>query len=230
MPLIGVLFTPVEDDMVPDQGSISDSLSLAGGLMPPDEEQIPLLVDKFLQNVHTKNPVLDVEQLVKHARIIASRGLRWDAWSCLVLLASALGTIAKPFDAAVNVATSPTVERRAASTWIPDAPATQQELQHAESCFVLACRRLGGLKHSILGSQCYFFAGGKMTSRQFRNFTWIEVCRVHTYESFHLGASICGIAIFLISLSLTHGCMPTFRYGYLASPRSRLHTFLARLC
>lgn len=98
MALIGVLFTPADDTEVEN-----DTLFALGNLIPPDEEQIPLLVDKFLSNVHTKNPVLDVEQLVEHARIVATSGLRWDAWSCIVLLTAALGTVAKPFDAAVNV-------------------------------------------------------------------------------------------------------------------------------
>ena len=156
--LIGVLFTPVQNDLTPDPAPESESFTVAGGLMPLNEEQIPFLVDKFLENVHTKNPVLDVEQLVKQSRIIASKGLGWDAWSCLVLLASALGTIGKPFDASVT--TSPASEGGNRATWTPDAPATPKERQQAESYFALACRRLGSLKHSILGAQCYFFAGG----------------------------------------------------------------------
>ena len=162
MALIGVLFTPVQNDLAPDRAPENVSLTVPGGLMPLDEEQIPFLVDKFLENVHTKNPVLDVEQLVKQSRVIASNGLGWDAWSCLVLLASALGTIAKPFEASFMM--SPTIEGGSNSRWTPDAPATPKELQQAESCFALACRRLGSLKHSILGAQCYFFAGGKHTS------------------------------------------------------------------
>ena len=166
MALVGVLFTPVDDDVAPDSACGTDSLIVPGGLIPPNEEQIPLLVDNFLQNVHTKNPVLDVEQLVKQARVVASNGLGWDAWSCLVLLASALGTIAKPFHAAVNVSPTPQIEGGTIATWVADTPTTPKELQQAESCFVLACRRLGCLKHSILGSQCYFFAGGKSISHE----------------------------------------------------------------
>ena len=161
MALIGVLFRPTEDDAANDLTPGSEAFSVAGGLMPLNEEQIPFLVDKFLENVHTKNPVLDVEQLVKQARNIASKGLGWDAWSCLVLLASALGTIGKPFRSAVTFPTSPILERGSETTWVPDEVTTQKELQQAESYFALACRRLGSLKHSILGAQCYFFAGGK---------------------------------------------------------------------
>lgn len=162
MALIGCLFTSTEENFSPDLVSRSDSFCVAGGLTPLNEEQMPLLVDKFLENVHTKNPVLDVEQLVKQVRSIASNGIGWDAWSCLVLLASALGTIAKPFDAAVTVSNGQALEEYTSPTWIPDAPTTPKELQQAESYFVLACRRLGGLKHTILGAQCHFFAGGKL--------------------------------------------------------------------
>ena len=160
MALIGVLFSRVEDGTSYNTGPTIDHVTPAGGLMPVNEEHIPLLVDKFLENVHTKNPVLDVEQLVKRARTIAGQGLGWDGWSCLVLLASALGTIAKPFDSTVNVAPSPGgLDSVSNAMWITDAPTTPKELQQAESYFTLATRRIGSLKHSILGAQCYFFAG-----------------------------------------------------------------------
>ena len=131
------------------------------GLKAPDEEQVTALVDGFLRNVHTKNPVLDVESLVKQGRRIAVEGFGWDAWSCLVMIACALGTIAKPFDAAIVTATDPQLDYIASpniASFQPDAvPLAQHQ---AESYFVLACRRLGTLKHGLLGAQCHFFAGG----------------------------------------------------------------------
>ncbi|KAF2486258.1 hypothetical protein BDY17DRAFT_321070 [Neohortaea acidophila] len=157
--LICVLFEPLKARSSGAFPSECDSFTVPGGLIPPVEESIPHLVDRFLENVHTKNPVCDVEELVRQSRLIAVNGLSWDAWSCLVLLACALGTIAKPFDAAVNVVPRASGDMAAETSWIADAPTTPRELQQAESCFVLACRRMGTLKHSILGSQCYFFAG-----------------------------------------------------------------------
>ena len=165
MLLIGVLFTPSDNELAHDRTTGGEYLTVTNGLMPLNEEQIPYLVDKFLENVHTKNPVLDVEQLVKQSRVIASNGLGWDAWSCLVLLAAALGTVAKPFDASVT--TTVTLDGRTDVTWTHDGPTTPKELQQAESYFALASRRLGSLRHSILGAQCYFFAGGK-SSLMFR--------------------------------------------------------------
>lgn len=137
-------------------GPPDDSFTMISGLVPPNEEQIPMLVDKFLQNVHTKNPILDVEELIRQARIIARDGLGWNAWSCLTLLAAALGAIAKPFEAAVIASPD---ESSTSAPFIADVPATRENLQQAESYFILACRRLGTLKHSIIGVQCYFFAG-----------------------------------------------------------------------
>lgn len=148
--LIGSLFkseTPgVDHSLLND----TDVFNSARGLNPPDEERIPQLVDSFLQHVHTKNPILDVESLVKHARLSATEGLGWDAKSCLVLLACALGSLARPFEA---------VAAADSEHALLDAD-RERILQSGESYFVWACRRLGGLKHTILGAQCYFFAGG----------------------------------------------------------------------
>ena len=213
MALISVLFRPVGDDIAHDASQGSEGNSIYGALMPPDEEQIPSLVDRFLQNVHTKNPVLDVEQLVKQARNIASRGLGWGAWSCLVLLACSLGTIGRPFDAAMTFAASPNTERDAHTAWTPDAVTTKRELQQAECYFALACRRLGSLKHSILGSQCYFFAGGKP------NLTWkfcVELIRRISLPDVHI-APVAKLAILhavISSLPTLHenNSWPSCRY------------------
>lgn len=125
--------------------SEKDNFALVNSIGPPDDERIPALVDSFLQNVHTKNPVLDVETLLHKSREASISGLGWDAHSCCVLLACALGCIAKPFQDDQN---NPKV-------------ATPKELQMGEQCFVLACRRLGLLKQTVLAAQCHFFAGGK---------------------------------------------------------------------
>ena len=122
-----------------------DNYALHNSVAPLDDERIPILVDSFLQNVHTKNPVLDVDTLILKSRQASIHGLGWDAWSCCILLACALGSVAKPFPAD---ATTPKV-------------ANLKELQMGEHCFVLACRRIGLLKQTVLSAQCHFFAGGK---------------------------------------------------------------------
>ncbi|PMB66750.1 hypothetical protein BM221_007746 [Beauveria bassiana] len=153
--LIGSLFKPKLADMA------EDVVAAPSRMMPLDEENIPVLIDKFLQNVHTKNPILDVESLVKHGRRCADQGIGWDGRSCLVLLACALGSIVKPFNRQIPQ-TAGIYFGKDESTGEPMASSSRmyaKELQQADSCFVLACRRLGSLKYSLIGAQCHFFAG-----------------------------------------------------------------------
>lgn len=158
--LISSLFKPSLAD------TADDLIAAPSRLTPLDEENIPSLVDKFLQNVHTKNPILDVEALVKHGRRCADQGIGWDGRSCLVLLACALGSVVKPFD--TPIPQSPDVYRCTVDPMRGSAASSSamyaKELQQADSCFALACRRLGSLKYSLLGAQCHFFAGGKQIS------------------------------------------------------------------
>jgi hypothetical protein len=49
------------------------------------EEDVLHLVNKFLINVHIKNPILDVEDLKRKARFVVENGFGWDAASCLVV-------------------------------------------------------------------------------------------------------------------------------------------------
>ena len=142
-----------------------DIFVVPGGLVSLYEEWIPALLESFLQNVYTKNPIFDVEELVRHGRKGAEHGLEWDAMSCLTLICCALGSIARPFDecllirnqelsaAALNGGLPSPNENSSAALYAKD-------LQAGESFFVLACRRLGLLKGgTIIGSQCHFFAG-----------------------------------------------------------------------
>lgn len=164
--LIGGLFSSGHGNVSLSTGDASggDLITSTAGLNHLEDEQIPGLIDRFLQNVHTKNPILDVEALVKHGRKCAEQGVGWDGRSCLVLMACALGAVAKPFDRSFrpgSMAISP-----ASETGPANGPATSsarlfaKELQQGDCCFTLACRRLGSLKYSMLGAQCHFFAGG----------------------------------------------------------------------
>ena len=142
-----------------------DVFAPLGAFKPPQEERIPTLIDSFLQNVHTKNPVLNVELLVKEGRKAAQQGLGWDAWSCLVLLACALGSVAKPFDMADSF--SPLMDAEASGfggTSVTSRSVFARELEHGDSYFLVASRRLGTLKHTLLGAQCHFLAGGKSSA------------------------------------------------------------------
>ncbi|KAJ6440273.1 C-4 methylsterol oxidase [Purpureocillium lavendulum] len=159
--LIGGLFSPDQPDPNADTPS-SDLIINTSGLTPPEDEQIPNLIDRFLQNVHTKNPILDVEALIKHGRRCADQGIGWDGRSCLVLLACALGAVAKPFGRSVPPTSSlsaGTDDSTRNGSQKTSSRLYAKELQLGDSCFTLACRRLGSLKYSMLGAQCHFFAG-----------------------------------------------------------------------
>ena len=132
-----------------------------GTFQPLSDERIPGLIDRFLQNAHTKNPILDVESLVRYGRDAAENGLRWDAPSCLVLLACALGSVSHPFTVAADIPDfGPDGDRLGYS--ITSTRSFAGDLRLAESCFSLAGRRIGLLRYGILGAQCHFFAGGKL--------------------------------------------------------------------
>ncbi|EFY86905.1 C6 transcription factor, putative [Metarhizium acridum CQMa 102] len=164
--LIGALFNPGHNDVSlcteATSSSSGDVITNASGLTHLEEEKIPGLIDRFLQNVHTKNPILDVEALVKHGRRCADQGIGWDGRSCLVLMACALGAVAKPFDRSslpMSMAISPVSETGPTSASATSSKLYAKELQQGDCCFTMACRRLGSLKYSMLGAQCHFFAG-----------------------------------------------------------------------
>lgn len=127
-----------------------------------DTTIIPILIDSFLQNVHTKNPILDVPALVTWGRRDAKHGITLDAPSCLVLLACALGSVSRPFNSTLrdfetysSLETHDKIRGHSASV-------QSDELAAGECYYHLACQRIGLLKHSILGSQCHFFAAGEL--------------------------------------------------------------------
>lgn len=50
-----------------------------------NEEHAPSLVERFLINVHIKNPVLEPDEVRRKARHIAESGFSWDADTCLLV-------------------------------------------------------------------------------------------------------------------------------------------------
>ena len=135
-----------------------------------DEEAIVDLVERFLELVHIKNPILDVEMLRSYTQDVVEDGLKWDSASCLVvsatcfifklipfaditkfiqLLACALGCIATQFpnDEEDNSFSATALELQ------------EQDLREGHTYYNLARRRFGLLEMGILASQCYFLAG-----------------------------------------------------------------------
>ncbi|CAG8934760.1 unnamed protein product [Penicillium salamii] len=138
-----------------------DAWAVPDGLRFTPDEQIPTLVDRFIQNVHTKNPILDLEALIRSGRHAAEIGLQWDAQSCLVLLTCALGSISQPFTFSTQGphTASPFPDPSEPTAGIPKSTSATQ-LREGEAFFTLACRRIGLLRYSVIGAQCHFFAGG----------------------------------------------------------------------
>lgn len=135
----------------------TDAWTLPEGFRSTPEEHIPNLVDRFIQNVHTKNPIVDLELLIRAARHAAEFGVQWDAQSCLILLACALGCISHPFSVAMQDSSSIGSPHDDNSQRFSSSHAAQ--LREGEAFFTLACRRIGLLRYSVIGAQCHFFAG-----------------------------------------------------------------------
>lgn len=140
------------------EGQWSGDIAKPGEIQPLADDMIPSLIDKFLELVHTKNPILDAEALVRYGRRAATAGLGWDAPSCLVLLACALGFIAVPFETSESNAR----EIKINAHGIKSTSTFTQETKQAESCYALACRILGLLDQTILGAQCHFYSAGQL--------------------------------------------------------------------
>ncbi|KAF5694924.1 hypothetical protein FDENT_736 [Fusarium denticulatum] len=119
--------------------------------MAVDGKEVPRLVCQFLQHVHPVNPILDVDEIYSHSLRISETGITWDGESCIVLIACALGCIAKPYDTMV---TSPSETSTASSV-----ESQGEDLEMASAYFELARQRLGLLDQSLLAAQCQFFAG-----------------------------------------------------------------------
>ncbi|KAK7408949.1 hypothetical protein QQX98_008893 [Neonectria punicea] len=115
-----------------------------------DEEGILDLVQRFLDLVHIKNPILDVRTLWSYARTVLEDGLKWDAASCLVLITCALGCVATPF---------PPKQVDDTQTQATSLETQKEHLQQGEAYYNLARRRFGLLDIGILSSQCHFLAG-----------------------------------------------------------------------
>ncbi|VUC24043.1 unnamed protein product [Clonostachys rosea] len=116
------------------------------------EDDIPKYIDNFLRFVHCKNPILHTGTLKQYATSVVENGPGWDAVSCLVLIACALGAIATPFENLGSDSRSSPGDTSSLS----DNTAAKII---AENFYQLACRRLGLLNRSIIACQCQLLCG-----------------------------------------------------------------------
>lgn len=140
------------------------------------EEDVPLLVENFLENVHTKNPILDPHELRNLSRRIEEDGFRWDGPSCLILITCALGTVSRPF----RLDTPGPRDRSRLDG---------RDYVTAESYYNAARKRIGLLDPSIIAIQCAFLVGvyEMYTMRPLR--ASLSFNRACTYFQTHLHSS-----------------------------------------
>ncbi|KAI9172731.1 hypothetical protein HJFPF1_02244 [Paramyrothecium foliicola] len=113
-----------------------------------DGTVIPELIESFLKHVHTKSPILDPTVLRSQAESVIENGIGWDAASCQVLLACALGAISGPW----NTDDLTDYARRKPSA---------NKYALAREYFAAGQKRLGPLftRSSLIAGQCLFMAG-----------------------------------------------------------------------
>ncbi|KAH7068344.1 hypothetical protein BKA63DRAFT_521595 [Paraphoma chrysanthemicola] len=117
------------------------------------EDETLALVEKFFSNVHIKNPILSVNGTLSMAKDAMEHGFKWDAPSCLVLLACALGCVSMPYRS--DFVDLDLVQGPNPRCSIDDA----DDYSTAESYYVAALKRISLLKCSILTVQCHFLCG-----------------------------------------------------------------------
>jgi hypothetical protein len=105
------------------------------------------LLQRFLDNVHIFNPVLEETKVREYMRNASFNGMGWDSQSCLLLLIYALGSIAAPYEKSSS-AMSLNFHQ-------------SLEFGQADSFFFAAQKRMGMLlcRSGVIEAQCFFLAG-----------------------------------------------------------------------
>lgn len=144
--------------------------SSAGGIR---EENTLALIEDFLRNVHTKNPILDPTELLEMGRTVAEEGFGWDDRSCLVLITCALGSLSTPWNMAVPM------ESEASRTDAENYP-------QAEAYYTAARKRVGLLGNSVLATQCVFLTAVYEMYSLRPISAWLSFSRACTLFQLHL--------------------------------------------
>lgn len=131
------------------------------------------LVEAFLRNVHTKNPILDPTELRGLARTAAEDGFIWDGSSCLILITSALGALSTPWDMKIPAGSETSQDHPEAYTL-------------SRSYYLAACKRLALLEPSILSSQCWFLTAVYEMYAMKPMYAWLSFSRACSLLQLHL--------------------------------------------
>ncbi|KAH6695266.1 hypothetical protein F5X68DRAFT_227254 [Plectosphaerella plurivora] len=114
-----------------------------------DPQEMTELVDRFMKYIHAKQPVVKPQVIYDQIGVVQEEGLGWDAATCLLLIACALGGICEPYNPAVlEDYSKPSID-------------AEQYLRSREY-FDAARKRLGLVmgNASITGAQCFFLVAG----------------------------------------------------------------------
>ncbi|KAH6867415.1 hypothetical protein B0T10DRAFT_46162 [Thelonectria olida] len=114
-----------------------------------DRSEMTQLVGQFLKYIHAKQPIVDPGLLFNQIAVVEEEGLGWDAPTCLLLIACALGGICTPYDhSLLEEYSKPSID-------------PEQYLRSREY-FDAGRKRLGlVMGHaSTIGAQCFFLTAG----------------------------------------------------------------------
>ncbi|KAL2859198.1 hypothetical protein BJX68DRAFT_225993 [Aspergillus pseudodeflectus] len=120
--------------------------------------QLARLESKFIDNIHTKNPIIDLNELHDMILDIAENGLDWSTRTCLVTLTCAIAAITESYPKIPD----PMTESVICSTPSPGHEAEGgSELELAMQFWNLAIKRLGyaATQNSVQAVQCLCLAG-----------------------------------------------------------------------
>ncbi|KAL2884120.1 hypothetical protein SGCOL_000057 [Colletotrichum sp. CLE4] len=141
-------------DVTDDGLNHPNDSSMINGLGIQEDAFVPLC-RKFLTHVHPRNPILEGNELIAYAKQATEHGIKWDARSCLVLLACALASLTTPWIPPQE--TTSNTETDVADTALP--PILEpQDCGTAEAYYLAASKRIGLVGPSILDIQCLFLA------------------------------------------------------------------------
>ncbi|KAL7910472.1 hypothetical protein GGI35DRAFT_367877 [Trichoderma velutinum] len=114
------------------------------------------LISRFFQEVHTKNPILDLDAVIAYTSAFYEQGVVWDAPTCLILLICALGSLASTWeygDALLEI------DKESHASGFPSN--RSKDIQQAKVYFFAAEHRLGCAigQPGVLPIQCLCLAG-----------------------------------------------------------------------
>ncbi|KAI3546430.1 hypothetical protein CABS03_13053 [Colletotrichum abscissum] len=141
-------------DMADNGLNQPSSSSTVNGSGIQEDAFVPLC-RKFLTHVHPRNPILESNELIAYAKQATEYGIKWDAPSCLVLLACALASLTTPWIPPQETASMTQID--VSETPLP--PILEpQDCGIAEAYYLAASKRIGLLGPSIIDIQCLFLA------------------------------------------------------------------------